>query len=92
MTILVLFEQFSGKVCSYFWPLIQSASPSMRHFVRTVSIMGTYSDLSINQSIKLVYFVAANNNFTSTEKQKIIRKQQQEGCEGTEGLRVKQPS
>ena len=36
-----------------------------------------------NQSIKLVYFVAANNNFTSTEKQKIIRKQHQEGCEGT---------
>ena len=36
-----------------------------------------------NQSIKLVYFVAANNNFTSTEKQKIIRKQQQESCEGT---------
>ena len=22
MAILVLFEQFSGKVCSYFWPLI----------------------------------------------------------------------
>ena len=40
-------------------------------------------DQSINQSIKLVYFVAANNNFTFTEKQKIIRKQLQEGCEGT---------
>ena len=28
MAILVLFEQFSGKVCSYFWPLILSASPN----------------------------------------------------------------
>ena len=34
------------------------------------------------QSIKLVYFVAANNNFTFTKKQKIIRKEQQEGWEG----------
>ena len=40
-------------------------------------------DFITSQSIKLVYFVAANNNFTFTEKQKIIRKQQQEGCEGT---------
>ena len=29
-----------------------------------------YKFLSINQSIKLVNFVAANNNFTSTEKKK----------------------
>ena len=39
MAILLLFEQFSGKVCSYFWPLILSASPNMMHFVRTVSII-----------------------------------------------------
>ena len=39
MAILVLFEQFSGKVCSYFWPLILSASPNVMHFVCTVSIM-----------------------------------------------------
>ena len=39
MAILVPFEQFSSKVCSYFWPLILSASPNMIHFVRTVSIM-----------------------------------------------------
>ena len=39
MAILVLFEQFSGKVCLYFWPLTLSASPNMLHFVRTVSIM-----------------------------------------------------
>ena len=39
MAILVLFEQFSGKVCSYFWPLNLSASPNMMHFVRTVSII-----------------------------------------------------
>ena len=39
MAILVLFEQFSGKVCSYFWSLTLSASPNMMHFVRTVSIM-----------------------------------------------------
>ena len=41
-----------------------------------------------NQSTKLVYFVAANNNFTFTEKQKKIVRQQQEGCEGT----VRSPS
>ena len=39
MAILMLFEQFSGKFCSYFWPLILSASPNMMHFVRTDSIM-----------------------------------------------------
>ena len=37
--ILALFEQFSGKVCSYFWLLILSASSNMMHFVSTVSIM-----------------------------------------------------
>ena len=39
MAILVVFEQFSGKFCLYFWLLILSASPNMMHFVRTVSIM-----------------------------------------------------
>ena len=39
MAILVIFEQFSGKICSYFWPLSLSASPNMMHFVGTVSIM-----------------------------------------------------
>ena len=39
MVILALFEQFSGKVCSYFWPLTLSASSNMMHFVSTVSIM-----------------------------------------------------
>ena len=39
MVILALFEQFSGKVCSYFWPLPLSASSNMMHFVSTVSIM-----------------------------------------------------
>ena len=39
MAILALFEQFSGKVCSYFWPLSLSGSPNMMHFVRKVSIM-----------------------------------------------------
>ena len=39
MVILALFEQFSGKVCSYFWPLTWSASSNMTHFVSTVSIM-----------------------------------------------------
>ena len=38
MVILALFEQFSGKVCSYFWPLL-SALSNMMHFVSTVSIM-----------------------------------------------------
>ena len=38
MVILALFEQFSGKVCSYFWPLTLSASSNMMHFVSTVSI------------------------------------------------------
>ena len=28
MAILVLFEQFAGKFCLYFWPLILSASPN----------------------------------------------------------------
>ena len=32
MAILALFEQFSGKVCSYFWPLILSASPKYDAF------------------------------------------------------------
>ena len=31
-------------------------------------------EMQKSQSIKFVYFVAANNNFTFTEKQKIIRK------------------
>ena len=39
MVILALFEQFSGKVCSYFWPLTLSASSNMMYFVSTVSIM-----------------------------------------------------
>ena len=41
MAILVLFEQFSDKVCSYFWPPTLSASPNMMNFVRAVSIMRT---------------------------------------------------
>ena len=39
MVILALFEQFSGKVCSYFWPLTLSALSYMMHFVSTVSIV-----------------------------------------------------
>ena len=39
MVILALFEQFSGKVCSYFWPLTLSTLSNMMHFVSTVSIM-----------------------------------------------------
>ena len=39
MVILALFEQFSGKSCSYFWPLTLSASSNMMHFVSTVSII-----------------------------------------------------
>ena len=39
MAVLVLFEQFLGKVSSYFWPITLSASPNMMHFVRTVSSM-----------------------------------------------------
>ena len=39
MAVLVLFEQFSGKVSLYFWPLTLSTSLNMTHFVRTVSIM-----------------------------------------------------
>ena len=33
MAIFALFEQFSGKVCSYFWALSLSVSPNMMHFV-----------------------------------------------------------
>ena len=32
MAILVLFEQFSGKVYSYFWPLTLNASPKYDEF------------------------------------------------------------
>ena len=39
MAILVLFEQFSGKVCSYFWLVFLSVSRYMIYFVRTFSIM-----------------------------------------------------
>ena len=39
MAILVFFEQFSGKVCSYFWALTLNASSNMVHFVSTVLIM-----------------------------------------------------
>ena len=39
MAILVLFEKFSGKVCSDFWPLTSSALSNMMHFVNTVLIM-----------------------------------------------------
>ena len=39
MAILVLFEQFSVKVCSYFCPLSLNASPNMVYFVRTDLIM-----------------------------------------------------
>ena len=41
MVILALFEQFSGKVCSYFWPLTLSALSNKMHFVTTVLIMRT---------------------------------------------------
>ena len=39
MAVLVLFEQISSKISSYFWPLTLSASSNMMHFVRTVSNM-----------------------------------------------------
>ena len=39
MATLTLFGQFSGKVCSYFWPLSLSASPNMMYFIGTVLIM-----------------------------------------------------
>ena len=39
MINVALFEQFSGKVCSYFWPLTLSAASNMMQFVSTVSIM-----------------------------------------------------
>ena len=39
MTILVLFEQISGKFCFNFLSLILSVSPNIMHFVRTFSIM-----------------------------------------------------
>ena len=39
IAVLVLFEQFSGKLSSYFWSLTLNASPNMMHFVRTVGIM-----------------------------------------------------
>ena len=40
--ILVLFEQFSGKLCLKFLPLFLSASPNAVHFVRTFSIRGRW--------------------------------------------------
>ena len=36
---LVLLEQFSGKLCLNFLPLILTVAPNMMHFVRTFSIM-----------------------------------------------------
>ena len=42
VAILVLFEQFLGKVCLNFLPLILSVSPNMNHFVRAFSIMHAY--------------------------------------------------
>ena len=33
ITILAIFVQLLGKVCSYFWPLPLSALPNMMHFV-----------------------------------------------------------
>ena len=39
MAILVLFEQFSDKLCLNVLTLTLSASPNMMHFVRLVSIM-----------------------------------------------------
>ena len=44
MAILVLFEQFSIKVCSCFWPLNLNASPNMTYFALTVSIMRAQGD------------------------------------------------
>ena len=39
MVVLVLVEQFSGKLCLNFLTLILSASPNLIHFVPTFSIM-----------------------------------------------------
>ena len=39
MVILALFEQFAGRVCSYFWLLTLSALSNIMYFVSTVSIM-----------------------------------------------------
>ena len=39
MTILRLFEHFSGKHCLKFLTLILNTSPNMVHLVRTFSIM-----------------------------------------------------
>ena len=39
MTILVLFQHFSGKLCLKFLTLNLSTSPNMVHFIRTFSIV-----------------------------------------------------
>ena len=36
--MIVLFQQYSGKFCLIFLPLILNASPNMMHFVRTLLI------------------------------------------------------
>ena len=38
MVILALLEQFLGKFCLNFLPLVLSASPSVMHFLHTFSI------------------------------------------------------
>ena len=47
MVILVLFVQFSGEFCLWFWFLILSALPNMMHFVPTVLIKHAKGDLGI---------------------------------------------
>ena len=55
LAILALFEQFSGKVCSYFWPQTLSASLNMMHFARTVSIIRAkgVQELLLRRGLKL---------------------------------------
>ena len=78
MAILAFFEQISGKVCAYFWPLTLSALSHMLHFVRTVSIRQAYACLRRLKHIVMKRFKIREKFCLSKALLKIAG--EEEGC------------
>ena len=72
MTILAFFEQFSGKVCTYFWLLILSASPNIMYVVRTVraglGFLWAWGYMIVRGLFFILFFkVKTNHNWSKAE-------------------------
>ena len=73
MAILVLFEQFAGKFCLNFVPLIPSVSPNVMHFVGTFLIVRA-------RNVKLICYQKGLKLWKNCIHQKHVRKWLVGGC------------